>query len=190
MVLWRKELTKKRVHRTIKRLSTCTAANTCASRSCPPIQIPRARGAMRHPMGPRQDPKWALGIMSHDRKQATHWRLCWPAVLGHARPVWVARGVGMASWQDLDYVLSKKKILFRRELNTSTLPTSGLSFSCTLGHCWYVVITRSDFKSETILGFLSPNPWIIPMCVVGRIRMDQEGDTALLDQGPHKTRLR
>ena len=37
------------------------------------------------------------------------------------------------------------------------LPTAGLSVSYNLGPRWDDVITWSDFKSETIFGFLSPN---------------------------------
>ena len=35
--------------------------------------------------------------------------------------------------------------------------TAGLPIRWTLGRCWDDVITRSDFKSETIFGFLSLN---------------------------------
>ena len=35
--------------------------------------------------------------------------------------------------------------------------TAGLPIKWTLERCWDNVITRSDFKSETIFGFLSPN---------------------------------
>ena len=50
------------------------------------------------------------------------------------------------------------------QYNTSTLEkywllgiTAELPFSFTLGRRWNVVITRSDFKSKTIFGFLNPN---------------------------------
>ena len=35
--------------------------------------------------------------------------------------------------------------------------TAGLPIRWTLGRRWDNVITRADFKSETIFGFLSPN---------------------------------
>ena len=39
----------------------------------------------------------------------------------------------------------------------SWLHTAGLAIRWTLGRRWDNVITRSDFKSETIFGFLSPS---------------------------------
>ena len=36
-------------------------------------------------------------------------------------------------------------------------PTAGLPIRWTLGRRWDNVITRSNFKSEALLGFLSPN---------------------------------
>ena len=58
-----------------------------------------------------------------------------------------------------------KYIIFVKEdrRRYATLPapseqsTAGLPISCTLGSCWDVVITRSNFKSEAIFRFLSPN---------------------------------
>ena len=46
-----------------------------------------------------------------------------------------------------------KQILRRfQECNNDVvvLHTTGLPFSCTLGRRWDVVMTRSDFKSETV----------------------------------------
>ena len=37
--------------------------------------------------------------------------------------------------------------------------TSGLPDSCTLGRCWHVVITRSDFKSGTVLDSSAQTTW-------------------------------
>ena len=42
--------------------------------------------------------------------------------------------------------------------------TAGLPISLTWGRCWNTVITRSDFKSEAIFGFLSPNYIVKSTC--------------------------
>ena len=44
-----------------------------------------------------------------------------------------------------------------KEDNTDSTATAGLPISYTMGRRWNAVITRSDFKSEAIFGFLSPN---------------------------------
>ena len=50
-------------------------------------------------------------------------------------------------------VMSKIPRLDGKQLKT----TAGLPISCTVGPRWEAVIIRSNFKSEAIFGFPSPN---------------------------------
>ena len=48
-------------------------------------------------------------------------------------------------------------IIEHTQISLTSLTTAGLPIRWTLGRRWDDFITRSDFKSETIFGFLSPN---------------------------------